>query len=89
MEPFNSLSPCELLVLAVVIAIAICDDLDANTQNVLGNLITAIGALILTWAAQQELLAKFNTNAKQMTIQDIQAQISILQEQCSQLENKK
>lgn len=50
------MSPCELVVLGVLIALSICDDLNATELNVLGNLISAIGSIISTWAAQKEFL---------------------------------
>jgi hypothetical protein len=52
----ESMSPCDLVILALLLALAVCDNQDANTLNVLGNFIVAVGSLVLIWAAQKEYL---------------------------------
>lgn len=89
MYRLESMTPCELIILCVIVAYAICDDLDASTLNVLGNLIVAIGSLVLTWAAQQEHLKSLKEACNTMSLTDIEKQIQILQDQCNLLEAKK
>ncbi|ERI95070.1 hypothetical protein HMPREF1982_00468 [Clostridiales bacterium oral taxon 876 str. F0540] len=56
MANFNSLSPTELAILADAIAIALAEGKSSDEINVLGNLVTAVGALLLTIAAQDQSL---------------------------------
>ena len=84
----ESMKPCDLLILSILIAYAICDDLDAGTLNVLGNLIVAIGSLILTWAAQKEYLENLKKSKSPMSLSQIEEQLKALQNQCSLLEAK-
>lgn len=81
--------PCDLIILSILVAYAICDDLDAGTLNVLGNLIVAIGSLVLTWAAQKEYLNNLKEASNTMSLADIEKQIQILQDQCNRFEAKK
>lgn len=57
MSDFSSFSPADLSVLASVIAIGLSEGRTPDEVNVLGNLIAAIGASMLTIAAQQQSLA--------------------------------
>lgn len=52
----NDISPQELATLANIVAIALTEGRTADESNVLGNFTAAVGALILTIAAQQQSL---------------------------------
>jgi hypothetical protein len=54
MPKFDSINPKELSILASAIAIALSEGRDADELNVLGNLIVAVGSIILTIAAQEQ-----------------------------------
>lgn len=56
MGMLQSMSPQEVLALSILLALSACDDLSLNELNVLGNLLSAVGSLISTWTAQQQLL---------------------------------
>ncbi len=49
-------SPFQLVIIGTVLTFVISDDRDADELNVLGNLIVSVGSLILTVAAQEELI---------------------------------
>ncbi len=72
------MSPCEIVVLGVAIALAICDDLSPSELNVLGNLISAIGSIISTWASQKEFLQEKCEDT--MSLREIQDQLRKLQD---------
>lgn len=78
MASFNSVTPNELAVLADLIAIALSEGKSANENNVLGNLLVAIGSIVLTIAAQQQ-----NVNS----LEDKKKQIDDLQKQLKQLKD--
>lgn len=78
MDPLQSMSPCEIVVLGVAIALAICDDLSPSELNVLGNLISAIGSIISTWASQKEFLQEKCEDT--MSLREIQDQLRKLQD---------
>lgn len=78
MEPLQSMSPCDVIALGVAIALAICDDLSPSELNVLGNLISAIGSIISTWAAQRELLQEKCEDT--VSLKDLQDQLQKLQD---------
>lgn len=52
----DNLSPEDLLVLTNAIAITLIKDKNPDQINVLGNFIVGVGCLLLTVAAQQQLL---------------------------------
>lgn len=56
MNNFNSIDPIELAVISDIIAIALAEGNSADDNNVLGNLLVAVGSIILTIAAQQSAL---------------------------------
>lgn len=56
MDFLKTAKPCEAILVGVLVAFSLCDDLGANELNVLGNLLSSIGSMISTWAAQQQLL---------------------------------
>lgn len=67
MGSFNCASPEELSFIANIIALELSTGKSADELNVLGNLIVAIGSLMLVMAAQKqnlESLSKDNNNKK-------------------------
>lgn len=52
----EKISPNMLIIISVAITFLISDDKDAEELNVMGNLIVAVGSLLLTMAAQKEFL---------------------------------
>lgn len=58
----DNLSPEDLLVLTNAIAITLIKDKNPDQINVLGNFIVGIGCLLLTVAAQQQLLESLQQN---------------------------
>lgn len=77
MNPLKSMNPCELVVLGVLIALSICDDLSATELNVLGNLISAIGSIISTWASQKEFLEE--SCESRISLEDIEKRVQNLE----------
>lgn len=57
MSNFNSLSPTELAILADAVAIALAEGKSPDEINVLGNFTAAVGAILLTIAAQNQSLS--------------------------------
>jgi len=49
-----SISPFQLVIMGTVLSLVISGNRDAGELNVLGNLIVAVGSLVLTVAAQKE-----------------------------------
>lgn len=89
MGSFDSTNPCELIIISSLATFLIADDRDAGELNVLGNFIVSIGGLILTWAAQMQLLesSQSASNTKEdTTMYNIKQQIKDLQEKCEELE---
>lgn len=89
MENLDSMCPSELIIIGALATFLISDDTDAGELNVLGNLIVSIGSLVLTWAAQKELLKTSqatNNSEKGIVMEDIKQQIKCLQEKCEKLE---
>lgn len=86
MENLNSLEPCELIILALVLTFIISDDLDAGDLNVLGNFISAVGSLVSTWAAQQEQLKSSEEADDPSELKELKCQVQCLQEKCERLE---
>lgn len=70
-EMVDNLSPNDLIVLANVLAISLSEGKSADELNALGNLIVAVGSLMLTSAAQMQNIAskeeakKANSNTTQ------------------------
>ncbi|MFL0268559.1 hypothetical protein [Candidatus Clostridium radicumherbarum] len=65
MSEFSSFSPKDLSILASVVAIAIAENRTPADINIIGNLFTAIGSLLLTMAAQEESLKSSGVNQNQ------------------------
>ena len=87
MAGFESKSPEELVVISALVTFLVSEDAEAGDLNVVGNMIVAIGSLILTWAAQKELLDTARETASQNTaLDDMRQQIKDLQEKCKKLE---
>jgi hypothetical protein len=53
----DNLNPKDLMILANALAISLSDGKTADELNVLGNLIVAVGSLMLTGAAQMQNIA--------------------------------
>jgi len=56
MSSLNCLTPNQLAILSTIIALQIAQGRTADELNVLGNLVVAIGGIVLTIAAQQQAL---------------------------------
>ncbi len=80
MDPLKSMSPCEVVVLGLLIALSICDDLSTAELNVLGNMISAIGSIVSTWAAQQQLLEEACESA--VSLKEIESRLEKLEKEC-------
>lgn len=65
MALFDSLSDEDLTALAAAISIASQEVLSADDLNVLGNFVTAVGTLMLTAAAQRQVLTTAKSAAKE------------------------
>lgn len=65
MADFSNMTPEELSILANIIAIGLAKNRSADDINVLGNLITAIGALLLVIAAQEQSLTALQEQLNQ------------------------
>ncbi|BBB92346.1 MAG TPA: hypothetical protein PKA28_16335 [Methylomusa anaerophila] len=87
--PFFELDPNELAILATLITVALEETLTSEQLNVLGNFLAALGALLLTVAAQEEALRvkKEKENKEKTPEDDVQKQIKDLQEQIHQISN--
>ena len=89
-DSLKCFDPGERIIISTLLTFLISDDMDADDLNVLGNFIVAIGGLILTWAAQKQLLETSKASASSsdtVTLEDIKSQIKCLQEKCEKLEN--
>lgn len=76
MSFFDSLSPKEFAILANLVAITLSEGKSANDNNVLGNFVATIGAMLLSIAAQQQNIQSLEDKQKQ--IEDLQKQIKQL-----------
>lgn len=65
MADFSSMTPEELSILANIIAIGLAKNKTADEINVLGNLITAVGALLLFIAAHEQSLTALQEQLNQ------------------------
>lgn len=65
MSEFSSLTPEDLALLSSVIAIALAKNRSADEVNVLGNLVAAVGAQLLTISAQDQSLRALQDQSKQ------------------------
>jgi len=84
MDCLESLSPCELVIITNVATALLAACRTTEELNVLGNMFSAIGSLLSTIAAQQELLDANPDNG----IKDLQKQVKELQKQIKRLEEK-
>lgn len=83
MSHLKTFSTEELIALANLMAFAFAEEFDTDDLNVLGNWVTAVGAMMLTIAAQQQLL-----DTKSQEQPDVQQQIKELQEQLKTLQKQ-
>ena len=56
MSWLSAISPFQLIIISSLLSVLICDDRDADELNVVGNLIVAVGALVMVFAAQQQFI---------------------------------
>ncbi len=84
MDCLESLSPCELVIITNVVTALLAACRTTEELNVLGNMFSAIGSLLSTIAAQQELLDANPDNG----IKELQKQVKELQKQIKRLEEK-
>lgn len=78
MSCLGSISPFQLVIIGTLLTFLISDNRDAGDLNVIGNLVVSIGSLVLTVAAQKELI-KTQQETKDCK-EDIKRQIKCLQE---------
>lgn len=79
----HKICPSQLVIISSIIVFVICDDRDSSQLNVIGNVIVAIGSLVLVWAAQKDYLDIPQESVG--TKEDIMLQIKKLQLQCDKL----
>ncbi|HEX2945413.1 MAG TPA: hypothetical protein VHT96_05620 [Clostridia bacterium] len=80
MKGLSSVSPMCLVLITVVISIIFIDLLSTEEQNVVGNVLIAIGSIIIVSASQGAFLAGMKDN---------QAQRELLERQLELLNRKK
>lgn len=80
------ISPFQLIIIGTLLTFIISDDRDSDDLNAFGNLIVSVGSLVLTVAAQKELIK--NRTEEKTTKEEIGRQISDLQEKYAKLEFK-
>lgn len=80
------ISPFQLIIIGTLLTFIISDDRDSDDLNAFGNLIVSVGSLVLTVAAQKELIK--NRTEEKTTKEEISRQISDLQEKYAKLEFK-
>lgn len=83
MSHLKTFSTEELIALANLMAFSFAEEFDTDDLNVLGNWVTAVGAIMLTIAAQQQLL-----DTKSQEQPDVHQQIKELQEQLKALQKQ-
>lgn len=96
----SSLPPDSLAIITVVVSLALAEELSINDMNTFGNLITAIGSVLLTIAAQEQMQRESaqealsakgdssdssNGSGSDKDIQDMKKQIEELQKQIKML----
>jgi hypothetical protein len=81
-----SLSPKEISMISLIFGILLANNLNLNQQNALGNFITNVGDIILTFASHNELFQSNNNNNSQDN--RIHQQIQILKQQIYELEKE-
>ena len=83
MSHLKTFSAEELIALANLMAFSFAEAFDTDDLNVLGNWVAAVGAMMLTIAAQRQLL---DTASQEQP--DVQQQIKELQEQLKALQKQ-
>ena len=90
MIDYTRYTPQQIVLIGTIIGILIGNRLDVNGQNVVGNVLVDIGQVLLTMAAQQQVLQPEdngggnNTNSQ---CDDLQKQIDELKKQLDDLRN--
>ncbi len=78
----DDLDPALVILLGTLIAILIADNKNADDLNLIGNLLSQIGAGVSTMAAQQQNLNdQQNACAIKNQIEDMEKQLDILKKQ--------
>lgn len=54
MKPLQSMNSCEVVTLGLLTALSLCESLSSSDLNILGNLISAVGSIVSTCAAQKQ-----------------------------------
>lgn len=89
MDELQSFKPSDLIIIGTLLTFLIADDMDAGDLNVIGNLIVSVGSLLLTWAAQKELLNTSDTESNDAsTMKSMNQRIDELQKLCDKLESR-
>jgi hypothetical protein len=86
MNILNNISPDELVIISVTIAILLTQSLTLNQSNVVGNFFIGLGGDIITISSQEEYL-KSQQSAKEQN-DYLAEQIDILKKQITTLQNK-
>jgi len=86
MNILNNISPDELVIISVTIAILLTQSLTLNQSNVVGNFFIGLGGNIITISSQEEYL-KSQQSAKEQN-DYLAEQIDILKKQITTLQNK-
>lgn len=78
----DNLDPALVILLGTLIAILIADNKSSDELNLLGNLISQIGAGVSTMAAQQQNMQDQQKNcAVKSQIEDMERQLALLKKQ--------
>jgi hypothetical protein len=85
MTSFDSLSPEEFIAVAFIIGIAIASDKNSDDNNIIGNFISLVGAIIQTFAAQQGIAGNNDNNntnddSDNDSIKDLEERVKKLEE---------
>lgn len=79
MSKLQNVSPDNLVALALLLALSLAEEFDADELNVLGNWLVDIGGIMMTIAAQRQLLEAKNQPDVQQQIKELQEQVNALQ----------
>lgn len=79
MSKFSNVSPDALVILGTLFSILISQNLSSNDINVLGNLVSQIGASLSAKAAQQQNIE--SNEAIKQQIADMESQLAKLKKQ--------
>ena len=86
MNILNNISPDELVIISVTIAILLTQSLTLDQSNVIGNFFIGLGGNIITISSQEEYLKSQQSAIDQNDY--LAEQIDILKKQITMLQNK-